>query len=107
MVVPIFGFFGSGQFQSDPIAISKTDSIYAIFSSKEKRDLTANASAVKADESTSLNIESSIPCDEISGTERLQYDDCEGDFSGVIVIKRDPEAAPPVRVASMDYLVNM
>jgi hypothetical protein len=94
MVVPIFGFFGSGQFQSDPIAISKTDSIYAIFSSK-------------ADESTSLNIESSIPCDEISGTERLQYDDCEGDFSGVIVIKRDPEAAPPVRVASMDYLVNM
>ena len=26
-------------------------------------------------------------------------------YSGVIVMKRDPEAAPPVRVASMDYFV--
>jgi indole-3-glycerol phosphate synthase len=98
--VPITGFFSAASFCSEPAAIMKTDSVYALLTSK-----TLSSGSPDAAFPSSTSATSTILVDVLTDTERQMYDDFQGEFSGVIVRKRDPEAAPPVRVASMDYLV--
>ena len=67
-----------------------------------KKAAAATAAATSATASTSASASVTIAEDVLSAGDAEQFND-END--GVIVTKRDPESAHPVRVASMDYFV--
>jgi hypothetical protein len=78
---------------------SEADAIYAYLTKVPKKAATEAASATA---STSASASGAVAEDVLSAADAKQFND-EGD--GVIVTKRDPESAHPVRVASMDYFV--
>ena len=119
--VPISGMFGLSSFGKVAVgeagspaddrfvtSIMEADSVYAILMKKGSSKLDDIASS--ADDLTATTTTSTPAQDNYAGTlrdectafELAKYND-EADM--VIVEKRDPESAAPVRVATMDYVI--
>lgn len=98
--VPVSGFFSAGTFAkiSDAMgvktlsALMETDALYAVLSRKS----TASSTPVTGITATSLNADYCTPSELDRFSDRADM---------VIVSKRDPESAAPVKVASMDYVI--
>mgnify|MGYP001945313524 CR=1 FL=1 len=111
--VPVVGMYSYGSFANrdgDP-PLMEMDSVWAVLTTKvPEQEQEQVQEEVKNDDSTPI-IGNTNPVSTLSGIEDYfsdvdrrtpAYDD-SGDL--VIVTKRDPESAPPVRVASLDYVV--
>mmetsp|Transcript_28210 Transcript_28210/g.40169 ORF Transcript_28210/g.40169 Transcript_28210/m.40169 type:complete len:928 (+) Transcript_28210:19-2802(+) len=106
--LPLAGLFSSGAFTNrlstasskegaTTAAVLEADTLYVLLSEQSSKPVPSAGSVVREEKQAVLKIS-----DILTAVEKRMFDDSE---DGVIVTKRDPESAHPVRVASMDYFI--